>query len=243
MSDFLTRLALRQLGQIATIEPRVAPLYGAAKETQNPSFAEDTEYRPATNAQEAVAMPERTPFHASAHVGAQAGDTDPATHPPLVQKHPGSNDPMRRMTAQTLTTESRANKEGRLTAEVSTVSPGRSFIDVSQKYQPEETAMLRQERLVVFPMSRTAPVAPVSLVEPAQSESALRSNEFATPVALGGEENRRREQAQREAPVHVTIGRIEVTAMTAAAPAKRAPARKQTMSLDDYLARRQGRDR
>jgi hypothetical protein len=241
MSDFLTRLALRQLGQIATIEPRVAPLYGAAKETQNPSFAEDTEYRPATNAQEAVAMPERTPFHASAHVGAQAGDTDPATHPPLVQKHPGSNDPMRRMTAQSLTTESRANKEGRFTAEVSTVSPGRSFIDVSQKYQPEETAMLRQERVVVLPMSKTAPVAPVSLVEPAQSESALRSNEFAT--ALGGEENRRREQAQREAPVHVTIGRIEVTAMTAAAPAKRAPARKQTMSLDDYLARRQGRDR
>jgi hypothetical protein len=50
-------------------------------------------------------------------------------------------------------------------------------------------------------------------------------------------------QIDKENPVHVTIGRIEVTAMTAATPAKRAPARKQTMSLDDYLARRQRRDR
>jgi hypothetical protein len=43
-------------------------------------------------------------------------------------------------------------------------------------------------------------------------------------------------------PVQVTIGRIEVTALTQAAPAKRPAApRKPAMSLDDYLARRQGR--
>jgi len=44
--------------------------------------------------------------------------------------------------------------------------------------------------------------------------------------------------------VHVTIGRIEVTALTAPAPPKRAlQPRKQGMSLDDYLARRKGRER
>jgi hypothetical protein len=43
-------------------------------------------------------------------------------------------------------------------------------------------------------------------------------------------------------PVQVTIGRIEVTALTQAAPANRPAApRKLAMSLDDYLARRQGR--
>ncbi|MDN0075096.1 hypothetical protein QU481_15530 [Crenobacter sp. SG2303] len=40
--------------------------------------------------------------------------------------------------------------------------------------------------------------------------------------------------------VHVTIGRIEVSAVPATAPEKRAPTeRRQPMSLDEYLARRQ----
>jgi hypothetical protein len=47
-----------------------------------------------------------------------------------------------------------------------------------------------------------------------------------------------------ETPVQVTIGRIEVTAVTAAAPAKQVPmARKQGMTLDTYLARRQRGER
>jgi len=46
-----------------------------------------------------------------------------------------------------------------------------------------------------------------------------------------------------EPPVQVTIGRIEVTALTQVAPPKRAAApRKPAMSLDDYLARRQRRE-
>ena len=50
-------------------------------------------------------------------------------------------------------------------------------------------------------------------------------------------------QSGAEPPVHVTIGRIEVTAVTAApAPRRAAMARKPTMSLDDYLARRQRRE-
>jgi hypothetical protein len=48
--------------------------------------------------------------------------------------------------------------------------------------------------------------------------------------------------AAAEPPIHVTIGRIEVTSLTQAALAKRPGApRKPALSLDDYLARRQGR--
>ncbi|HEY5810729.1 MAG TPA: hypothetical protein VIT67_22355 [Povalibacter sp.] len=44
-----------------------------------------------------------------------------------------------------------------------------------------------------------------------------------------------------EPPVHVTIGRIEVTAVTAAPAPKRGPAsRNASMPLQDYLARRRG---
>ena len=55
---------------------------------------------------------------------------------------------------------------------------------------------------------------------------------------------REREPADSEPPVHVTIGRIEVTAVSAApAPRRAAMARKPSMSLDDYLARRQRGER
>jgi len=83
------------------------------------------------------------------------------------------------------------------------------------------------------------------LVQSSRSGLPEHPNEFTAPVILSSEEDLRGKGAQRdqENPIHVTIGRIEVTAVTGAPPAKRAPARKQTMSLDDYLARRQRRDR
>jgi hypothetical protein len=58
----------------------------------------------------------------------------------------------------------------------------------------------------------------------------------------------RRNQAARdrhEAPadVHIHIGRIELTAVTAQAPPRRQPAVKAAMPLDEYLQRRNGRAR
>jgi hypothetical protein len=227
MSDFLTRLAARQLGQIATIEPRVAPLYAAANAAGNRSFAEGTEYDPVPHPQEAAVIRERTPLQTP----------EPLTRQPLVEGH-ASRDPVRKITAQAFT------------AEVSAARPARSSaaqmpVDFSQRREPDKAESLLQETTLLVPAARSASFAPVSLVKPSHFEFAQRRNEFASPVALGSEEDRRREQAQRdeEAPVHVTIGRIEVTAMTAPTPPKRAPARTPTMSLDDYLARRQRRDR
>lgn len=48
-------------------------------------------------------------------------------------------------------------------------------------------------------------------------------------------------QEVSEPPIHVTIGRIEVTALTAPSlPKRKAAARPPSMSLQDYLTRRQG---
>jgi hypothetical protein len=252
MSDFLTRLAQRQLGQIATNEPRVAPLYGAAKEARNPSFAEDTEYHPVTNAHEAVAMPERTTLQTRGRLPAHADDPVASTEQYFVQTHAGSLKPTPRIDAQSFTPESRTDKAGPFTVEASPSSPTNlSAVGPPANFpRRQQTALARaesmpQERIPVAPMARTAPVAPMPLVKPTHSRLPEPLNEFTAPVVFGSEEDRRREQAQRdkETPVHVTIGRIEVTAMTATAPVKRAPARKQTMSLDDYLARQQRRDR
>jgi hypothetical protein len=227
MSDFLTRLAARQLGRIATIEPRVAPLYGAANAADNRSFAEGTENHPIPQPQEAAVILERTSLQTP----------EPLTRQPLVQGH-ASRDPVREITAQAFTAEVSAARPARFSA-------AEMPVDVSQRRQPDKAESSPQEITLVVPAARSASFAPVPLVKPSHSEFAQRRNEFTSPEALGSEEDRRREQAQRdeEAPVHVTIGRIEVTAMTAAAPPKRAPARTQTMSLDDYLARWQRRDR
>jgi hypothetical protein len=237
MSDFITRLALRQLGQITTIQPRVAPLYAATASESGRSFAEDIEHHPALRAHEAVMRPEKRALQApTAPPGRLTIDASKTAQPRLVEAHENWLEPGPQLGARPLAAETHLNNhDERLKAEDPAVIPA--------KVSDFQAAAM--EKVLVVPMARTAPVAPVPLVKPTQSESVQRLNVTA-PVALESGEDRLREQAQqaREGPVHVTIGRIEVTALTAAAPAKRAPAeRKQTMSLDDYLARRQGRDR
>ena len=98
------------------------------------------------------------------------------------------------------------------------------------------------------PVQHLLPVRPL-LVERKESDR------VAAPQALYGLREpaamprratlvRERTMDASEPPVQVTIGRIEVTAMTAPAPPQRASLpRKPTMSLDDYLARRQRTDR
>jgi hypothetical protein len=68
-------------------------------------------------------------------------------------------------------------------------------------------------------------------VPPRLEVKRLNSNEFGVRQGVA---------TDAEPPIHVTIGRIEVTAVTQSTPARRtAPPRKPAMSLDDYLARRQ----
>ena len=72
-----------------------------------------------------------------------------------------------------------------------------------------------------------------------------RSSVTAPPsLASGATVGRRQAQISKtsiEPPVEVTIGRIEVTALSAAPDRKRKPeARRPAMSLEEYLTRRQG---
>jgi hypothetical protein len=82
-------------------------------------------------------------------------------------------------------------------------------------------------RLVRQELSRAKPIdAPPSLV--------------AAPVS--GKQLDAIARATAEPPVQVTIGRIEVTALGAPpAPKRKTAARQPSMSLQEYLARRQGK--
>ena len=104
--------------------------------------------------------------------------------------------------------------------------------------------------------SSAAPLLPArvnsELVPPPRKNSTVDAlaepeTKLTAPPSLSPRRDRVAERARppvADAPVQVTIGRIEVTALVQAAPSKRAaPARKPTLSLDDYLTRRHGRER
>ena len=273
MSDFLTRLAQRQLGQIATIEPRVASLYSAASESGNPSLDYITEHRPPPDAQEAVMMPESTTLQASARSPTDAKEMKSLVQKLLVHDRAGSHDPMPQIEAHSFTTESQSTTREPFTKKtpvvrIANTSADQTPIDLSPPSQLKKIEALPQEKMPFVSNVKTAPVTPSLLVNSTKRDLAPRLNEstdlallvkssttdsvsvaprlseLTAPTALAFPIDRVHEQEHHagEAPVHVTIGRIEVTAVTQPVPPKRSTeARKPSMSLDDYLARRQRR--
>ena len=269
MSDFLTRLAQRQLGQIATIEPRVPELYApVAGETAFRDIGLGSEHQPATEVdQETIAMTRKS--SARVPIKDPAVATDSSTGVPPMRHQPLSHDHQQRVDRPLqIEVESgdentpRTNNNRQFPVEISTLvsqklSVEHRPIDLSSEAQPElpasEPSPIEKRRFVAeektpSPVQHLLPVRPL-LVERKESDR------VAAPQALYGLREpaamprratliRERTMDASEPPVQVTIGRIEVTAATAPAPPKRASLpRKPTMSLDDYLARRQRTDR
>lgn len=268
MSDFLTRLAQRQLGQIATIEPRVPGLYApVADETAFQDVGLGSEHQPATEVdRETVAMTRKSSTRVLIKDPVVPTDSStgvpPMHHQPLSHNHgPRVDRPLQIEVEGGDENTPRTNNKP-FPAEVSTLvsqklSVEHRPIDLSSEEQPElpvsEPAPMEKRRFVAeentpSPVQHLLPVRPL-LVERKESDR------VAAPQALYGIREpaamprratliRERTMDASEPPVQVTIGRIEVTAATAAAPPKRAPvAPKPSMSLDDYLARRQRTDR
>jgi hypothetical protein len=267
MSDFLTRLAQRQLGQIATIEPRVPELYApVADETAFRDIGLGSEHQPATEVdQETSAMT----WSARVPIKDPAVATDSSTGVPSMRHQPLGHDHQQRVdrplqieVKSSDENTPRTNNNRQFPVEVSTLvsqklSVEHRPIDLSSEAQPElpanepspmEKRQFVGEEKTPSPVQHLLPVRPL-LVERKESDR------VAAPQALYGLREpaamprratlvRKRTIDASEPPVQVTIGRIEVTAATAPAPPKRASLpRKPTMSLDDYLARRQRSER
>jgi hypothetical protein len=97
---------------------------------------------------------------------------------------------------------------------------------ISGEMLPDARVTLSQPLVPIAPAARLS--APLRLQSPRDGSAPL-------PALY--------EQPDTEPAVHVTIGRIEVTALSQPAQVKRAPAARQpSMSLEDYLARRQRRE-
>jgi hypothetical protein len=268
MSDFLTRLAQRQLGQIATIEPRVPELYApVAGETAFRDLGLGSEHQPATEVdQETIAMTRKSSTRVS--IKQPAVPTDSSTGVPPMRHQPLSHDHGPRMDPRPLQIEVEAGGETtprtnnkQFPAEVSTlVSPKLSVehrpINLPAGAQSElpagEPSPMVNRRIVAeektpSPVQHLLPVQPL-LVERKESDRVAVPQPLYGPnepavISRRATPLQSRTMDAAEPPIHVTIGRIEVTAMTQAAPAKRLTAPgKPAMSLDDYLARRQRRE-
>jgi hypothetical protein len=268
MSDFLTRLAQRQLGQIATIESRVPEFYApVAEETAFPALGWGSEHQPAPGVdRETIGMARksstRVPIKDPAVPTDSSTGVPPMRHQPLSHNHGPRVDRPLQIEVEGGDENTPRTNDKPFPAEVSTLvsqklSAKHRPIDLSSEEQPElpvsEPAPMETRRFVAeentpSPVQHLLPVRPL-LVERKESDR------VATPQALYGLREpaamprratlvRERTRDASEPPVQVTIGRIEVTAATAPAPPQRASLpRKPTMSLDDYLARRQRTDR
>jgi hypothetical protein len=188
-------------------------------------------------------MPAKTAIQTPGRLVEGGADPVMSLEPPPVQTHGKSQKRLPRADSQFPAAEygrDDATVEGFGPSRPLMVEPPHSFSGRTK--EPTRAESLPRHPMPMVRLTRTVPVAPVP---PSHSGLTEHSNEFTAPAVLGREADRRSKQAQgdEETPVHVTIGRIEVTAMTAATPSKRVPAREQSMSLDDYLARRQRRER
>ena len=252
MTDFLARFAARQLGQIETIEPRIKPVYASPiYGAEGPSILEEILPKAASQPNEETKAIPISHFGEgtleSAHRPGVASRNNQVPEPP-VKAHTESREGTR---------HSALNPAVQTHAEIASsnfakLSPAQSPEHI-RPFAPPESLPRRlageppdMARPNFVPSDTAATMAPAPLVKPAKDRSTLSMDRLSAPLSLPT----RKEPVDdlqkpvTEAPVRVTIGRIEVTALTEAAPSKRVAAeRKPKRPLDEYLARRHGRNR
>jgi hypothetical protein len=255
MSDFVTRLVQRQLGQLATVEPRMPSLFASTAPASPAQIVEDV---PAEEfgLPQSVNLPLRlvdsppTGVAREREQSAASGVNQASDRSTMQQQEQtqGVNRPAEQ-------TETRSN--GRIIANVEQVrAVTRPLVERQVSIPgPSASVVLPVSTQIIFPgappvgresqreQSRSARSAPQRLVEMRAATLTIAPPRLKT-VAHESAAALKRDQRGEEPPVHVTIGRIEVTAVTTPPQPKRAPVpRKPSMSLDDYLARRQRRER
>ena len=243
MSDFLTRLVQRQLGEIKTVEPRLPEVYApfSSMEPLPLVDAPTTEFTAP-----AVAEPPQ-PSLASASTKVNAAPQPPVRERTLNTKAAPRAEKM----------SQHKSAPGGIAAPVSSEATRLVMPKSSESGHNIETASIagadnfQRESLPIVQLSHAADEAGVPVTTSPTFVAAAATVLVGAPPRLVATSRDGvaaaqtwQQQVISEPPVHVTIGRIEVTAVTAAPAQKRAAiARKLAMSLDDYLARRQRGER
>ena len=252
MSDFLIRLAQRQRGQIATVEPRVPDLYAPVAAAMPLAISEDIpakvqDLRRMTRPPPLLTDPWSAQDANASISKIQKGAPTPVVNPaqPMTAK-PGEErfrPPAKQNDGAVVAPPVDPRVPPRFQPELAVVSKTNMSLPLQSKHEQRDSFSPKSETAgsqVLFARESEPELMPAAVLTaptaPPRIEPKLTKDREMTAFA--------RDHADSEPPVHVTIGRIEVTAVTQTAPTKRvATPRKPAMSLDDYLARRQRGER
>ena len=247
MSDFVTRLVERQTGALAMVQPRTPSMFAPTGSRTEPS---DLPVVDSLLPRADVNQAPPASIRQGNHEGELLMQTDqeerrpPALEPQLtpraVPKLPQAEPSPAPLLRNASAVAPQPTPETLTSPQVSSVTirnpaPSRWMGTTQQNIagQLDSAALPSTARIEPPPtlvktrqdMPRSSPVAPPSLASGAGM--GRRTQHFSA--------------APTEPPVEVTIGRIEVTAVSAAPDHKRKPsARRPAMSLEEYLAGRQG---
>lgn len=247
MSDFVTRLVDRQAGTVAMVRPRVPSMFAPPVSRTEPS---DLSVSDSLLPQAGASETPPASIRRGPHEGELLTQTDHQEEQPLV------HGPWPTPRAESRPRHA-ASSPAPLVRNVSTVVPQPNHETLASPLVRAVTIPTPAPSHEMEPTEQninhrvgSSPLSPVARIEPpprlVETEHAMTRSSAAAPPSLAsgavtGRKTPHINAAPPEPPVEVTIGRIEVTAVSAAPDQKRKPgARRPAMSLEDYLMRRQG---
>jgi hypothetical protein len=248
MSNFLARLVERQWGQVATVQPRTQSMFAPDSHAASFQVVDDAVplqphvdgpqepgTRDAEQAKQEPLQPEQQSQERS--VSRPAPLVPPIIARPVARPLLGS---------ETSAEVERQAPSLRLSVPPAPVQPVPNVLVGMQTSVRQDQAAEAKGTTSAQSIIETTLIPTPPWVEPRAQDLASAQRRVSAPVSLlvaepASERSSHFEPRAAEPPVHVTIGRIEVTAVTAAPAPKRVPtSRKATMPLQDYLARRRG---
>lgn len=246
MSDFVTRLVERQAGEATMVHPRTPALFAPPMGRIGPA---DFSVMDSSVPIEPTRHNFPDSIHASDH-----GD-DVRTHTdrqegrgasPGSRSAPHTSEEPHRTVAAPIPVVRRISAIVNASAQATPAGPSAASFKVPQAKLGEQSGLNRQH--IEDAVGQTSSHSVARMVPPPlvnTRHDAVQSSAAAPPSLVStrgiGRRTERNQTAATEAPVEVTIGRIELTAVSTAPDTKRKPgARRPAMSLEEYLTRRQG---
>lgn len=247
MSDFLTRLVERQTGTVAMVQPRTPSMFAPASGSQGFSIIDEsamTESAPVEVFRRAPEAPSRV---AAATPSASAIDAPLPAETPVgrIQAAPVVQPPHVAETSPTATrAEGRAARSEATSIELQPPLRTRSLPVAPAGPEPNRRPAENRPERPGWTEEAAGPLMtpPPPLVRPSpMQQSPVLSAPPSLRPAEQSEQGPKQGQQNEEPPVQVTIGRIEVTAVSTTPETKRkSGSRRPAMSLEEYLTRRQG---
>lgn len=221
MSDFLTHLAARALAQ-PTLHPRTR-----------------MRFEPETGEEPAATWPERAP---STPIAEREPEHIAAIETARVDSEPSAPQPPRVITRDVVRTEQRVRIEPRVETRVERevlhrVEPRVRMRDRVVREREVVRNEIETTKIVPHRFDEEAPV--IREAAPVHAPREPKRGGVPKPATLQERTPSLVTANPQPAPdVHVSIGRVEIRAITPPASSRKTAARSGTMTLDDYVAKR-----